>query len=106
MTFQELNEGVQWRINIPNFELGSDAPLCPDLLFVQFGLVYQEYEETPAGEDGKTSFQIIGPREIVSLQLIGLQSVGSGFHQFFPVKFSIFGFVLILYFKLIPFFTN
>jgi hypothetical protein len=46
----------------------------------------EETEVLQEKGEGKIVYNITGEREIVSVQVIGLQAVGSGFHQYFPVR--------------------
>jgi hypothetical protein len=83
-----LNEGVQWRITLPDLDIEHGAPICPDLFFVQFGLVHQDFPDEPKAGPSEPSSPPNNLIELVSVQTLGLQSVSSDFHQYFPITFD------------------
>jgi hypothetical protein len=69
--------------------MDDKPPHCPKLMFLQFGLLYSPAEEFQA--DSKTNHvdeSAFENLQSVSSQILALQSLTSGYQQYFPVSYG------------------
>lgn len=83
-----------WRLTLSNLLLPSDGSpiLCPELMFISLELLFNELK---GGDEFADPMKLYShpdeyiPDELnfapVSSQLIALQQITSGFHQYYPV---------------------
>ena len=85
---QELNEGVQWRLTVPEMDLQRErqGPRLHHLLGIKFELQYCEFSES--GDIASQAVQIPADPQFaaVATQRLMIQRLASGLHQFYLVQ--------------------
>ena len=107
LLFQELNEGVFWRLTLPKVDLStalmdaSSSPQCEEILSMKFELLFAPLLERDGGrEDGillndadmmtqiENFLPFNSPLEAVATQNIAIRRASSGVHEYIPVSES------------------
>ena len=91
----ELNDGVHWRIRIPQVDLvNTSTPICNELLVIRFELVCSELDVNENhGIDLNKWIPDDNTYSIVATQNIVIQRAASGFHEYHPIRFDRFHFI-------------
>lgn len=88
----ELNDGCYWKYLIHNYPLetfGGTAPKATETLILKFRLMFADVAEDVDGDmDSDPGLFVPDDPQwtILAEQVLGLQCVGSGMHEYFPVS--------------------
>ena len=100
----ELNDGVHWRITMPDVdlsELGANAPACLDLLHINFKLMGIQLVNDPTVDMMRDVHKLLPAAsedfgidtseldfKLVSEQTLTVQRTSSGLHELYPLRFD------------------